>query len=65
MAEIWKPKPFEVIQHWIFESLYHSREPLTDWERSFLISTDNRLHKNGSLTQRQEEILEGIYAEKT
>jgi hypothetical protein len=65
MAEIWKPKDQQVLKNWIFQSLYHSREPLTDWERSFIVSVDKWLDKHGQLSQKQEEVLERIYAEKT
>ena len=64
MAEVWKPKSMELLKHWIFESLYHGFD-ITDWERNFLVSIDKQLHNTRYLSQKQEETLERIYAEKT
>ena len=58
-------KPTEVLKDWIFQSLYHSKEPLSDWEQKFLVSVDKQLHANGSLSERQQKTLEAIYAERT
>ena len=64
MAEVWRMKDIEVLKHWIFESLYHGVD-INDWERNFLVSVDKQLHANNKISQRQEEILERIYSEKT
>lgn len=38
---------------------------MTDWENDFIDSVDKALDLFGSLTEKQEEILEKIYSEKT
>lgn len=38
---------------------------LTDWELNFLESITQQFEDRGSLSERQMEVLERIYAEKT
>lgn len=38
---------------------------LTDWERQFMESVTDQWDRTGRLSDRQVEILERIYAEKT
>jgi len=64
MAAVWKQPSDEVIKHFIFESLYHG-VGISEWERSFLVSIDKQFRTNGTLSQKQVEKLESIYAEKT
>lgn len=67
MATKWKSQPKEVLRHWI-TSL---KEPtvfntvLTDWEQDFVDSMRLQLSVGGVLTQKQHEVLEGIYSDKT
>lgn len=44
------------------ESPSHS---LTKWEEDFLASLSEQFHSRGTLSDRQFEILDNIYAEKT
>jgi hypothetical protein len=37
---------------------------LTNWENSFLESLSDQLTRTGSLSEKQEEILERIYCDK-
>lgn len=57
-------QPKEVIAHWI-ETVNEEGRNLTQWERSFMESIADQFERAGSLSDRQEEILERIYAEKT
>lgn len=52
------------IRHY-FETLHASGFDLTDWEKSFLSSTARQFNSKGDLSDRQLEILERIYSEKT
>ena len=54
----------EVIEEWL-ERLESPSKPLTAWEADFLISVRDQFDRSGRLSERQEEVLEKIYAEKT
>ena len=53
----------DVISDWI-EQCQASRK-LTKWEADFIDSIAEQFDARGSISDRQEEILERIYAEKT
>jgi hypothetical protein len=57
-------QPKEVIQHWIDTTLAEGFG-LTKWERSFLESLSEQFERSGIVSDKQQEILESIYAEKT
>lgn len=67
MAVKWEPQPKKVLRHWI-KSL---KDPtvfntvLTDWEKYFVEKMGRQLSAGGVLSQRQHEILENLYADKT
>ena len=65
MAELWKPQSIEVYKSWIEAIMNEAQEDLTDWETNFIESIENRLANGNNLTERQAEILERIYTEKT
>ena len=65
MAGLWKPQPREVIESWIEDIISEAADKLTPWETNFVESVSKQLDRTGSLSQKQEEILERIYAEKT
>ena len=65
MALAWKPQPREVLQSWISALLDEAYESMTEWEKSFVSDVEVKVHNNWTLTQKQEETLEKIYAEKT
>lgn len=54
----------KVLQHWITEVNDHGRG-LTDWEQNFMESITEQFDERGTLSERQQEILERIYGEKT
>jgi len=54
----------EILDTWIEEIQAHGRG-LTKWEAEFVDSIAGQLQERGSLSGRQIEILERIYAEKT
>jgi hypothetical protein len=54
----------KVVAGWI-ESVNSKGRGLTKWEFSFMESITDQFERSGSLSDRQEEILERIYADKT
>ena len=54
----------DVIMEWIEAVQGHGRG-LTKWEEEFIDSIADQMEERGNLSDRQEEILERIYAEKT
>ena len=54
----------EMIAEWI-DLINHEGRNLTDWEKSFMESITDQFDRSGSLSERQREILERIYSEKT
>ena len=53
----------EVLKQWITAVNDEGRK-LTDWEVQFMESITEQFDKGGSLSEKQEEILEKIYVEK-
>ncbi len=62
---IWKLVDFETLEHWIDTILDEASDELTDWENTFINDIAIRVKNKWKLSQKQEEILERIYAEKT
>jgi hypothetical protein len=58
-----KIETYRIHQEWIEKSLLS--DSLTEWEDGFLKSIKKQLENKGSLSPKQIEILERIYAEKT
>jgi hypothetical protein len=54
----------KLIQH-MLECLESPSRELTKWEEGFVESVREQFLERGSLSDRQTEILERIYAEKT
>ncbi len=54
----------EIIEHFLTE-LEHPSRTLTSWELEFLTSIRDQFDRRGTLTERQFNKLESIYAEKT
>ena len=52
------------IQHWL-DTIDTEGHRLTKWETDFVDSIHEQWDERGSITDRQEEILERIYSEKT
>jgi len=66
MSVKWKPQSKAVLLGWVSaldEPAIH--QTLTDWEQHFIASISFQLAKIGSISQKQHEILDKIYAEKT
>jgi len=53
----------EVLKHWI-TSINDEGRSLTDWEVQFMESITDQFDDSGTLSRKQEEILECIYTEK-
>lgn len=56
--------PRNTIEDWI-EKIQEEGRGLSDWEAWFIESIADQLTERGTISDRQEEILERIYAEKT
>jgi hypothetical protein len=54
----------KIVAGWI-ESVNSEGRGLTSWELGFMKSITDQFERSGSLSDRQEEILERIYANKT
>lgn len=53
-----------VLQSWV-EALNDVSEKLSKWELSFVESIADKLNRGQLLSERQEEILESLYARHT
>lgn len=62
---MWKPQSIDVYRDWLTALAEEASDNLSDWETTFLDSIGLRLLDGKDLTQRQAEILERIYTEKT
>ncbi len=67
MAVKWKSQPKEVLRHWLNSLMDPTvlSTALTNWENHFVESLCIQLSMGGVLSQKQHEILENLYAEKT
>lgn len=65
MGKIWEPQSIEIYLSWINAIEFEASEKLTSWEIDFTQSLSSRLNAGSNLTERQAEILERIYSEKT
>lgn len=63
MAKIWEPQPIDVYISWV-DSIVEEAD-LTKWEANFIDSISEWLDSGRNLSERQAEILERIYSEKT
>ena len=54
----------DTIAQWI-EDVNNVGRGLTDWEKNFIESITDQFEQTGRLSEKQEEILERIYANKT
>lgn len=57
-------KPKEVIGDWL-DRIEQDGRGLSKWEEDFVESVAEQFINTGSISDRQEQILECIYAEKT
>ena len=54
----------EVIEHWI-NTINEEGRNLSKWELSFMESITDQFSRSNTVSDKQEEILERIYADKT
>jgi hypothetical protein len=59
-----RAKDYVLHMSWI-DACMEERHKLSDWERKFIIDIRLQLRQKGSLTDKQVEKLESIYANKT
>lgn len=64
MAEVFKQHPADVLLDWV-EEITQNGKDLTPWEDDFVESIGDQLARTSKVSQKQQEILERIYAEKT
>ncbi len=57
-------QPIEILRQWI-ECIDEEGRGVTDWERSFVESVSEQIDRSGTLTDKQIDQLEGIYARRT
>lgn len=57
-------QPKEVIAHWIITVNDEGRN-LSKWETDFMESVTEQFEERGSVSEKQQEIIERIYADKT
>jgi hypothetical protein len=66
MSVPWKQQPKEVLFSWISAlDSPTAHRTLSEWEQHFLATLSFQLNKSGTLSQKQQDILERIYTEKT
>lgn len=58
------PMTPESIDHFLKE-LQNPKERLTQWELDFLYSVTTQFERKGTLSRKQFDVLERIYADKT
>jgi len=59
-----KVEQYQLHMSWI-DKCMEKRHKLSDWERKFVIDIRLQLRQKGSLSDKQAEVLERIYADKT
>lgn len=64
MPEIKKRQPIEVINHWL-HTLETEGRGLTPWEETFVSDLQAQIDETGTLSERQEDLVERLYADKT
>lgn len=65
MAEIWKPLHIDIYKDWVKAIEEEASDELTSWEIDFVESIKGKLEKGYKLSEKQAEVLERIYSEKT
>lgn len=65
MTEIFKPRDSKIYKDWIKTIIEEASDTLSDWEGNFIDSIETQLARGYTLSQRQDEILEKIYAART
>lgn len=53
----------KVIEHWL-DSIDSCGTEITDWEDDLLADIQKQFEERGSISDKQEEILERIYSER-
>ena len=65
MAKIWEPQSIEIYKSWANSIIDEAQDNLSEWEFNFIDSIKRQLDYSKQLSQKQADILEKIYAEKT
>lgn len=58
-------QPREVLEQWVAAIESEALDKLNDWEKGFFFNIKYSVSRFGRLTQKQQDILERIYAEYT
>lgn len=65
MSQIFKPLDNKIYLDWIETIKTEASDELSSWETSFVESIESQLRSGRLMSEKQHEILERIYAEKT
>ena len=57
-------QPLDVIKYWI-STVNDEGRGLTEWELDFMDSLTEQMEDSTFISERQEEVLERLYSEKT
>ncbi len=57
-------QPRQVIEQWI-ESIREDGHGVTKWESDFVDSIAEQVEERGSISEKQQDILERIYCDRT
>lgn len=64
MSETPNRQPIDVINGWL-HALETEGRWLTPWEEEFVTSMQEQIDETGTLSERQEQLIETLYANKT
>lgn len=65
MPPIWQPPDRETLRLWLDAIEQEASDSLTSWESDFVASLRRQFDEKRTLSQKQCDTLERIYAEKT
>lgn len=65
MAKLWQPQDIEVYKSWVEAILDEASNKLSNWEVDFINSIASQLDNNRNLSEKQADIVERIYSERT
>jgi hypothetical protein len=65
MAKLWQPQDISVYKSWVEAILDEASNKLSNWEVDFINSIASQLDNNRNLSEKQADIVERIYSERT
>jgi hypothetical protein len=64
MSQIWTPNPDNMLHYWQ-TIVDEASDELNAWELKFISDIESRVRNKQPLSEKQEQVLERIYADKT